>query len=167
MLSDAELRRIAEDVAGRGAYLLVDETYRDLTVSTPRPFATTLSNRVISVASLSKAYGLPGLRVGSHDSRDATLKDETFLAAKEQMSDLRPRCFDEEDRGTGFYARRTEELPPHLGGRGAAGPGHAHCVDGAASQPWSGFRRPVGWWRFRAFAPTPGFDVPRCSSETS
>src|SRR6185436_5287514 len=84
VLSEAELRRIAEVVAGRGAYLLVDETYRDLTVGTPRPFATTLGDRVISVASLSKAYGLPGLRVGWLMTRDATL-NETFLAAKEQM----------------------------------------------------------------------------------
>jgi len=51
VLSDAELGRIVELVTSRGAYLLVDETYRDLSVDTPRRFATTLSERVISVAS--------------------------------------------------------------------------------------------------------------------
>lgn len=108
VLSDAELRRIAELVAGRGAYLLVDETYRDLTVGIPRPFATTLSDRVISVASLSKAYGLPGLRVGWLMTRDATL-NETFLAAKEQM--LICGAVLDEEIAHRVYARRTAELP--------------------------------------------------------
>ena len=47
-----------------GAVLLVDETYRDLTHGEPLPLAATLSPRAVSVASMSKAYGLPGLRVG-------------------------------------------------------------------------------------------------------
>jgi aspartate/methionine/tyrosine aminotransferase len=46
--------------------------------------AATLSPRAISVASMSKAYGLPGLRVGWAVCRDAELA-ETLLAAKEQM----------------------------------------------------------------------------------
>ena len=46
--------------------------------------AATLSPRVISVASMSKAYGLPGLRVGWAVCRDPQLA-ETLLAAKEQM----------------------------------------------------------------------------------
>ena len=64
--------------------LLVDETYRDLTHGSPLPMAATLSDRAISVSSMSKAYGLPGLRVGWAVCRDAALS-ETLLAAKEQM----------------------------------------------------------------------------------
>jgi aspartate/methionine/tyrosine aminotransferase len=108
VLSEAELRRIVELVTSRGAYLLVDETYRDLTVGTPRPFATTLGERVISVASLSKAYGMPGLRVGWLLTRDAAL-NETFLAAKEQMM-ICGAVLDEEIAFRA-YQRRTEELP--------------------------------------------------------
>jgi len=108
VLNDTELSRIAELVAGRGAFLLVDETYRDLTVGTPRPFATTLSDRVISVASLSKAYGLPGLRVGWLMTRDPTL-NETFLAAKEQM--LICGAVLDEEIAYRVYGRRTAELP--------------------------------------------------------
>jgi aspartate/methionine/tyrosine aminotransferase len=72
-----------------GAVLLVDETYRDLTHETltdekALPIAATLSPRVISVSSMSKAYGLPGLRVGWAVCRDPQLS-ETLLAAKEQM----------------------------------------------------------------------------------
>jgi aspartate/methionine/tyrosine aminotransferase len=67
-----------------GALLLVDETYRDLTHDTPLPLAASLSDRAVSVASVSKAYGLPGLRVGWAVVRDPTVV-ESLLAAKEQM----------------------------------------------------------------------------------
>jgi len=67
-----------------GAVLLVDETYRDLTHGSRLPMAATISPRVISVSSMSKAYGLPGLRVGWAVCRDPKLA-ETLLAAKEQM----------------------------------------------------------------------------------
>src|SRR5947207_886815 len=70
------------DIAERsGAVLLVDETYRELTHGTPLPMAATLSERAISVSSMSKAYGLPGLRVGWAVCRDPQLA-ETLLAAK-------------------------------------------------------------------------------------
>jgi aspartate/methionine/tyrosine aminotransferase len=67
-----------------GAVLLVDETYRDLTHGDALPMAATLSTRAISVSSMSKAYGLPGLRVGWAVCRDPQLA-ETLLAAKEQI----------------------------------------------------------------------------------
>jgi aspartate/methionine/tyrosine aminotransferase len=108
VLDPAELARIIDLVTKRGAYLLVDETYRDLTAGTPRPFATTLSDRVISVASLSKAYGMPGLRVGWLLTRDKAL-NEIFLAAKEQM--LICGAVIDEEIAYRVYARRTEELP--------------------------------------------------------
>jgi aspartate/methionine/tyrosine aminotransferase len=108
VLGAPELRRIVELVASRGAYLLVDETYRDLSAAPPRPFATTLGERVISVASFSKAYGLPGLRVGWLMTRDPLL-NETFLAAKEQM--LICGAVLDEEIAYRVYARRREELP--------------------------------------------------------
>jgi aspartate/methionine/tyrosine aminotransferase len=46
--------------------------------------ATTLSPRVLAVSSMSKTYGLPGLRVGWLTCRDDRLM-ETLLAAKEQI----------------------------------------------------------------------------------
>jgi aspartate/methionine/tyrosine aminotransferase len=66
------------------ARLLVDETYRDLAYGDPLPMATTLSPRVLAVSSMSKTYGLPGLRVGWLTCRDERLM-ETLLAAKEQI----------------------------------------------------------------------------------
>ncbi|MEP7157110.1 MAG: pyridoxal phosphate-dependent aminotransferase [Betaproteobacteria bacterium] len=108
VLDHAELKRIIALVEARGAYLLVDETYRDLTTTMPLPFATTLSERVISVASLSKAYGLPGLRVGWLLTRDREL-NELFLAAKEQILICGPVL--EEEIACRVYCRRAQELP--------------------------------------------------------
>ena len=77
----AQLARLAED---KGIYVLVDETYRDMVFGRQRPLAAEYSPRIISVSSLSKTYGLPGLRTGWIICRDSGLL-ETFLAAKEQM----------------------------------------------------------------------------------
>jgi aspartate/methionine/tyrosine aminotransferase len=68
----------------RGTRLLVDETYREMSFPEPLPVAASLSDRVISVSSLSKTYGLPGIRMGWVLARDAALM-ETLLAAKEQI----------------------------------------------------------------------------------
>ncbi len=66
------------------ARLLLDETYRDLADGVPSEPVAARSSRAISVSSLSKAYGVPGIRLGWLASRDAELL-ETLLAAKEQI----------------------------------------------------------------------------------
>ena len=47
--------------------------------------AASLGKHVISVSSLSKAYGVPGIRTGWLITRDPVLR-ETFLAAHEQIN---------------------------------------------------------------------------------
>lgn len=84
MVGRHELDALVELAERSGAVLLVDETYRDLTHGTPLPVAASLSPRAVSVSSMSKAYGLPGLRVGWAICRDPQLT-ETLLAAKEQV----------------------------------------------------------------------------------
>ena len=84
MLDLATLHDLVAVAERAGSVLLVDETYRDLTHGAQLPMAATLSERAISVSSMSKAYGLPGLRVGWAVCRDPQLA-ETLLAAKEQM----------------------------------------------------------------------------------
>lgn len=108
LLDQETLAALVRLVESRGAHLLVDETYRDLSPVPPRRMATALSERVISVASLSKAYGLPGLRLGWLLTRDREL-NERFLAAKEQMV-ITGAVIDEEI-GYRVYRRRSEELP--------------------------------------------------------
>lgn len=84
MMNEATFQRVVELAEERGAVLLVDETYREMTYARPLPLAASLSRGAISVASLSKAYGMPGIRVGWLICRDPSLR-ETFLAAKEQI----------------------------------------------------------------------------------
>jgi len=89
------------------ARLLVDETYRELAYGDPLPMATTLSPRVIAVSSMSKTYGLPGLRVGWLTCSDDQLF-ETFLAAKEQIFICGPVL--EEELAARLLERRAEAL---------------------------------------------------------
>ena len=84
MMSRVDLDRLIALAEQHGCYLLVDETYRDLSYGTRLPAAASLSRRAISVSSLSKAFGIPGIRIGWLITRDAELQ-ERFLAAKEQI----------------------------------------------------------------------------------
>jgi len=90
------------------ARLLVDETYRELAYDEPLPQAASLSPRVISVSSMSKTYGLPGLRIGWLTCRDDGLL-ETLLAAKEQI--LICGAVLEEELAARVLERRSEILP--------------------------------------------------------
>lgn len=94
-----------------GAVLLVDETYRDLTHGEALPLAASLSPRALSVSSMSKAYGLPGLRIGWVVCRDPEL-GERLLAAKEQVL-ICGATLDERIAGT-VLAARDRVLPPIL-----------------------------------------------------
>lgn len=72
------LARVVELCAERGAWLLCDEVYRELEHNPAHrlPAACDLYERALSLGSISKTYGLPGLRLGwlaSHD-RDALAK---------------------------------------------------------------------------------------------
>ena len=84
VLTEKDIRDIAALAEWRGCYLLVDETYREMNFSGPTPLAASISPRCISVVSLSKSYGMPGIRMGWIITRDKDLQ-ETFLAAKEQI----------------------------------------------------------------------------------
>jgi aspartate/methionine/tyrosine aminotransferase len=84
VLSRADLDALIALAEGHGCHLLVDETYRDLSYGVRLPAAASLSRRAISVSSLSKAFGIPGIRVGWLVTQDAGLY-ERFLAAKEQI----------------------------------------------------------------------------------
>jgi aspartate/methionine/tyrosine aminotransferase len=84
-MTEAELRACADIAERHGCMLLVDETYRDLSLGERLPLAASLGKHVIGVSSLSKAYGVPGLRTGWIVCADPAV-NELFLAAKEQIS---------------------------------------------------------------------------------
>lgn len=111
MFDLATLEALVELAERSGAVLLVDETYRDLAHAEPLPVAATLSDRVVSVSSMSKAYGLPGLRIGWAICRDAELR-ERLLAAKEQVL-ICGAALDERIAAL-VMAQRTKLLPPIL-----------------------------------------------------
>ncbi|MCC6791776.1 MAG: pyridoxal phosphate-dependent aminotransferase [Thermomicrobiales bacterium] len=79
-----DLRAIVDMVERAGTWLLLDETYRELADEVEPP-ASTLSDRVISVSSLSKTYGVPGIRAGWVTCRDRALMT-MLLAAQEQIA---------------------------------------------------------------------------------
>ncbi len=84
MLSESELKQLIAIAEDNDCYLLVDETYRELTFGKKLPTAATLSKKAISVESISKSYGVPGIRLGWLATQDMALM-ERFLATKEQI----------------------------------------------------------------------------------
>ena len=109
MMTEGDLRRLCEVAEESGAVLLVDETYRELTHAEMLPLAASISPRAISVSSMSKAYGLPGLRVGWAINTDPQIS-ELLLAAKEQMVICGP-AIDEHIAGR-VLAERARILTP-------------------------------------------------------
>lgn len=83
-LSDEQIHALGRLAEEQDIRLLVDETYRDMVFGEQLPLAAISSPNIISVSSLSKTYGLPGLRTGWIICRDPVLM-ESFLAAKEQI----------------------------------------------------------------------------------
>jgi aspartate/methionine/tyrosine aminotransferase len=84
VMSRTDLDTLVSLTKNKGVILLVDETYRDMTYKNKLPVAASLGSHVISVSSLSKTYGLPGLRIGWLVCQDKKLMSK-FLAAKEQI----------------------------------------------------------------------------------
>jgi aspartate/methionine/tyrosine aminotransferase len=108
MMREDELKAVVKAVEAAGSRLLLDETYREMAFSRPLPMAASLSPRAISVSSISKTYGVPGLRTGWLVTSDAKLR-ETFLAAKEQIV-ICGSTIDEE-LGARILERRLTLLP--------------------------------------------------------
>jgi aspartate/methionine/tyrosine aminotransferase len=79
----AVLDRVVELCAERGTVLFCDEVYRELEhdPAARLPAACDLYERAVSLGSVSKTYGLPGLRTGWIACRDPAVR-EAVLAAK-------------------------------------------------------------------------------------
>ena len=83
-IPDDVIKEIISIVESKGCYLLMDETYREMAYDQLPVVAATLSDRVISVSSMSKTYGIPGIRIGWLATKNKALFDQ-FLCAKEQI----------------------------------------------------------------------------------
>jgi aspartate/methionine/tyrosine aminotransferase len=118
VIEEAALAEIVAMVdAHPQARLLLDETYRELAYAGLAPLVARRSERAVGVSSLSKSYGLPGIRLGWITCRDRPLMTR-FLAAKEQI--LITGSVVDEAIGYEALRRRTELLPPLRTGIGAA-----------------------------------------------
>lgn len=84
IIETEEINKIIALAEKHNCYVLVDETYRDLTFDKVLPLWSSTSKQVISVSSLSKAFGLPGIRIGWLCTSNTDLM-ELFLSAKEQI----------------------------------------------------------------------------------
>jgi aspartate/methionine/tyrosine aminotransferase len=80
MISSAELERLVAITEKHGIHLLFDETYRELNFTCQLPPAATLGPRVISLSTMSKCYGLPGIRIGWMATHDRALLDAVLTA---------------------------------------------------------------------------------------
>lgn len=83
-LTEEELLRVIGLAESKNFYLLVDETYRELYFGKPPPPAASLSSKAISISSMSKAYGLPGIRIG-WVAADKSIID-AVCAVREQLT---------------------------------------------------------------------------------
>jgi aspartate/methionine/tyrosine aminotransferase len=85
MITEDELRDLVSLVDEHGIHLLFDETYRAMDFKNSLPPAATLSPNVTSIASMSKCYGLPGIRVGWVATQNKPIID-AVLTIREQVS---------------------------------------------------------------------------------
>jgi aspartate/methionine/tyrosine aminotransferase len=82
---DGDTMKEAYEIAiENDAYLLVDETYRELSFDNPPPRAATLGERAITLTSMSKTYGLPGIRIGWAVAEESVV--QAIRAVREQLT---------------------------------------------------------------------------------
>lgn len=83
-ISVKELEEVIRLVESHDAYLLMDETYRELSFEDPLPRAATLSPRAISLTTMSKTYRVPGIRIGWVAADESII--ESVRAVREQVT---------------------------------------------------------------------------------
>jgi aspartate/methionine/tyrosine aminotransferase len=79
-----DLEKLVEVVESKNIYLLMDETYREMTFGQSLPPAALLSDRVISITSMSKTFSIPGVRIGWIAANREL--NEFFVATREQVT---------------------------------------------------------------------------------
>ena len=94
MISEETLREVIRWVEEKDIYLLFDETYREMSFEHTLPPAATLSAKAISITSMSKCFGLPGIRTGWLATKDPFVL-EAVLTTRELVT-ITNNAFSEE-----------------------------------------------------------------------
>lgn len=84
VITKEELKEAIEIAEAAGAYLMVDETYRDLMFENLPPLAATMSPIAISLTSMSKTWGVPGIRIGWAVADESII--QAIRAIREQIT---------------------------------------------------------------------------------
>lgn len=76
IFNEEEMNELVELAKANDIYLLCDEVYKGLELDeVSRPWFADLYDKAVSIGVLSKAYGLPGLRIGWTCSRDQEVNE--------------------------------------------------------------------------------------------
>ena len=120
MLSDAAMRRIVERCEQTGTWLLSDEVYLGAEIDRPRTKSFWgMGDRVIVTSGLSKAYGIPGVRIGwivgpPQLVADCWTQHDYITIGPNKMSDRIARVAVEPANRERCYARTREILRHNL-----------------------------------------------------
>lgn len=132
LLSPEEMGEIARATAEAGALLVVDEVYRDIWFEKAPPSHVHLGDHVVATSSLTKSYGLSGLRCGwilaSPDIADRIRKVKDLMEAVDSMpgDSLSVAAFRNLPR---FEARSRALLDPNIAQIRAFLADHAEWLD--------------------------------------
>ena len=120
VLSDAAMKRIADRCSETGTWLLSDEVSLGAEIDRPRTKSFWgLSDRVIVTSGLSKAYGIPGVRVGWMVGPPEVVghcwtQHDYITIGPNKMSDRMARIAVEPENRERCYARTREILRHNL-----------------------------------------------------
>lgn len=77
MFNEEEMKKLAEIAKEHEIYILADEVYHGLELdNSTTPWFADIYEKAVSIGVMSKAYGLPGLRIGWVASRDEFIIDK-------------------------------------------------------------------------------------------
>jgi aspartate/methionine/tyrosine aminotransferase len=120
VLSDAAMRRIADRCDRTGTWLLSDEVYLGAEIGRPRTNSFWgMSDRVIVTSGLSKAYGIPGVRIGwivapEELARQCWTQHDYLTIGPNKLSDRIARVAVEQSNRERCYTRTREILAHNL-----------------------------------------------------
>jgi aspartate/methionine/tyrosine aminotransferase len=120
VLSDAAMHRIVAGCEAAGAWLLADEVYLGAEIARPRTKSFWgMSERVIVTSGLSKAYGIPGVRIGwivapASLTEQCWTQHDYLTIGPNKMSDRIARVAVEPANRERCYARTREILTHNL-----------------------------------------------------